>query len=101
MKEFGDCIGICLHYQTADEQAGDIAEDELKKNPKKKKEQLINQFKKDYNLQDQIRALIFKEGVCISSSDQQDKDKIKLKSKCINHNTVLYSGWQVPFVHWG
>lgn len=78
MKEFGDCIGICMYYQTADDQAGDIADEELKKNPKKKKEQLVSQYKKDYNLREQLRALIFKEGVCVSESNQLDKDKIKL-----------------------
>ena len=41
MKEFGDNIGICLHYQTADDIAGELADVELEKFPKKKRAELI------------------------------------------------------------
>ena len=37
MKEFGDCVGICLHYQDADEIASEMAETELQKSPSKNK----------------------------------------------------------------
>ena len=70
MKEFGDCIGVCLHYQSPDDQAGEIADEEItKKGNKKKKELLTAQFKKDYNLRDQLRALIFREGICVMETN--------------------------------
>lgn len=60
MKEFGDCVGICQYFQSADEQADEIAEDEItKKKSTKKKAVLKAQFKKDLNLRDHLRALIF------------------------------------------
>ena len=34
MKEFGDSVGICLHYQTSDEIATELAEEELIKKGK-------------------------------------------------------------------
>jgi hypothetical protein len=52
MKEFGDCVGLCMHFQGADEVAEDIADIELQKSPKKKKGDLVTQFKKDMNLAD-------------------------------------------------
>lgn len=77
----GDSIGICMHYQQADEIAGEIADDEIEKGSKKKKEHLVATYKKDLGLSDQIRVLIFKDGMVVSSADQLDKDKIKLDSK--------------------
>ena len=41
MKELGESVGICIHYQTADDIAGDFADEEIAKNPKKKRDQLI------------------------------------------------------------
>lgn len=41
MKEFGDCVGVCLHYQGVNEIAGEIADLEIEKGSKKKKEELI------------------------------------------------------------
>jgi hypothetical protein len=38
LKEMGDSVGICMHYQPADEVAQEIAEDEIEKGSKKKKE---------------------------------------------------------------
>jgi hypothetical protein len=41
MTVFGDCVGICLHHQTPDEIADEIAENEIAtKGSKKKKEEL-------------------------------------------------------------
>eukprot|EP00347_Sterkiella_histriomuscorum_P003818 403362821 len=78
LKEMGDSVGICMHYQTADEIAMEIADDEIEKGSKKKKEQLVAQYKKDMGLTEQIRLLIFKDGMVVSSADQLDKDKIKI-----------------------
>lgn len=83
MKELGESLGVCLNYQTADDIAGELADDQIAKGTKKKKEQLMQQIKKDMNLNDQIRVLIFKDGVCVTSADQLDKDKILLDSKNI------------------
>ena len=50
MNAFGDCVGICLHHQTADEIADEIADVELQKGSKKKKEEIAKTMKKDLNL---------------------------------------------------
>jgi hypothetical protein len=81
MKEFGESVGICLHYSTADEIASELADKEIANGNKKKKEQIVGQLKKDLNLKEQIRVLIFKDGMCVSDNDYHDKDKIKLDSK--------------------
>lgn len=53
MQEMGDSVGVCLHYQTADDVAMEIAEDEIEnKGSKKKKELLVAQFKRDLGLTD-------------------------------------------------
>ena len=50
MKEFGDCVGVCLHYQTSDEIASDLTEAELvklgKEEDSKKREAVLANFKK-------------------------------------------------------
>jgi hypothetical protein len=38
MKEFGDCVGVCLHYQDADEISNEIADNEIANGSKKKKD---------------------------------------------------------------
>ena len=38
MKEFGDCVGVCLNYQDADEIANEIADNEIANGSKKKKD---------------------------------------------------------------
>ena len=77
-----------------------MADIELTKNPKKKREVLVAQFKKDYDLQDQLRALVFKEGLSVSSADQLDKNKIKLDCKLPLSNTRFSKG-QILCVCWG
>jgi len=52
MFEFGDCVGICMHYQDATDIATELADIELEANPKKNKDQLINNLKKELNLSD-------------------------------------------------
>jgi len=50
--------------------ASDIAQKEIdEKGSKKKKEELKDQFKKDLNLKEQLRLLIFKDGLCHSNAD--------------------------------
>lgn len=66
MKEFGDNIGFCLHFQTADDIANEMASDEMDKGTKKKKEELVRDFRKKIGDSDQLRALIFKDGMCIN-----------------------------------
>ena len=38
MKEFGDSVGICLHYQEADDIAAEIADVDIANGSKKKKD---------------------------------------------------------------
>lgn len=38
MLEFGDCVGICMHFQDPTDIASELAEIEIDKNPKKKKD---------------------------------------------------------------
>ena len=83
MKELGESVGVCMHAQTADGIAMELADIEIEKGSKKKKDELQQQIKKDKNLSDVTRALIFKDGVCVSSADQMDKDKAILNSKLI------------------
>ena len=40
MKEFGDCVGICLHFQSAEEQSTELADEEIEKGSKQKKQVL-------------------------------------------------------------
>lgn len=47
----------------------------------KRLEEIKEKLKKEKNVVETIRTLIFKDGVCVSSSDQDDKDKIILDSK--------------------
>ena len=83
MKELGESVGLCMHAQTADNIASELADVEIEKGSKKKKDELTQQIKKDKNLSDCTRALIFKDGVCVSSAEQTDKDKVILNSKII------------------
>lgn len=71
MKEFGDCVGICLHFQTDEEQASEMADEEIEKGSKQKKPVLEKQLIKERNLRDQLRALIFREGICVTDAKQQ------------------------------
>mmetsp|Transcript_17968 Transcript_17968/g.17160 ORF Transcript_17968/g.17160 Transcript_17968/m.17160 type:complete len:152 (+) Transcript_17968:1075-1530(+) len=78
LKEFGDSVGVCLQYQSPDEIAEDMAEAILEKNPKKKKEDVLKDVKKEAGTSEQIRMLLFKDGICVSSTDQKDPNKMKL-----------------------
>lgn len=67
MKEFGDSVGLCMHFQTADEIADELADAELEKNPKKKKDKVAEDFRKQLGPEEQLRVLIFKDGLCVNS----------------------------------
>lgn len=101
MKELGDCVGVCLHFQSVDDQANELVEKQFansnsspNKDPKKekdekaridkKKEEMRKIIRKEKNLKDQTRVLIFKDGICVSSVEPDDADKMKLTSKILN-----------------
>ena len=69
LKEFGECVGICMHHQTSDEIAEEMALAQMEENPKKKKEDVLKEIKKQISPDDQTRVLIFKDGMGVSSAD--------------------------------
>ncbi len=80
LAALGDNVGICLHYQSNEEIVEEMAIAEQENTPKKKMEDLKKQCKQLFGDLDQMRVLMFKDGNCINSTDQMDKDKIKFNS---------------------
>lgn len=87
MLHFGDNAGICLQFQSADDIAGALVDIDLISKPLsgrgiEKATLIINKKNqlaaKGEVLADQVRVLLYQDGVCSSNTDPHDENKIIL-----------------------
>jgi hypothetical protein len=87
MLQFGDNVGLCLQFQSADDIAGALVDIDLAQKPLSgrgidKGTLIINKKKQLENrgeiLGDQVRVLLYQDGVCSSSTDPHSDNRIIL-----------------------